>query len=44
MNALSEESEALFVLVLEYATVKSFAILVRSVKFTKHQCFVNFQM
>ena len=35
MNTSSEETEALFVIVLEYGTVKSFAIRLRGVPFPK---------
>ena len=35
MNTSIKETEALFVIVFEYETVKSFAIRVRGVKFTK---------
>ena len=35
MNTLSEVTEALFVIVMEYGTVKSFAIRVKGVKFPK---------
>ena len=35
VNTSSKETEALFAIVLEYGTVKSFAICVRDVKFSK---------